>query len=56
MLYRVSVSAEWVIEVEAEDEYDAELIAQDEVEGQYSFGVSPDYFDAWAELKVVEEG
>lgn len=48
-LYKVHVTAEWEVEVEAEDLYDAEDFAQDMVQGNYSWGVVPDYIDAWAE-------
>lgn len=47
-LYSVRVSAEWEVEVEAENQNDAEEIAQDLVEGHY-WSVRPDYIDTWAE-------
>lgn len=48
-LYRVRVTAEWEVEVEAESTYDAEEIGQDMVEGDHYWSVRPDYIDAWAE-------
>lgn len=47
--YKVKVTAEWEIEIEAADQYEAEYLAEDEVEGDHYFGVRPDYIDAWAE-------
>lgn len=48
-IYRVKITAEWDVEVEAVSEYDAEEIAQEMVEGDHYWGVRPDYIDAWAE-------
>ncbi len=47
--YRVQVNVEWVVEVEAANEEEAEYEAADIVQGPYTWGKSPDYEDYYAE-------
>lgn len=47
--YKVKVTAEWTVEVEAKDQFAAEYLAEDMVEGTHYWTVRPDYIDCWAE-------
>lgn len=49
-IWKVELTGEWLVEnIEAEDEYEAEQLAED-----YIYNMQPDYLSAWA-TKVSED-